>query len=351
MILTSTLQNQYQRYFNKKMLEHQQYTLQLDQYAMKADLPKEAGARYVSFFRQQRANRADVQQLAEGVPISVFKDQNHTRIDFELQQYGEASRFSDILTATQLLDNLKIMHETMAEDAALQLDSLIRDALVSPTSGLTQRYAGGGTVTSFATLGTTTNANGQLQALDLMDATTQLRNQLAPTIGGWYFAVVPPVAVRDFFNAAPGVAASGGGWLLSHQYGNDYAETLKKGEIGTYAGIRTVVANNPFIENATSGIGVNVGNTVLDGVGTMGTNAATAPIYSSFVLGRDAYGVPALSGDKPKSPSVIIVDDPDSANPLAQFITIGWKLFYAVGILNPLFGIVLRSKSAFNGAF
>jgi N4-gp56 family major capsid protein len=323
MILTSTLQNQFQRFFSKDFLEHAEFTLRLHEFAMKKPLPKEAGARYISFFRPEIANAANVQNLAEGMPISVFRDQVYTRVDFELEQYGQASKFSDILSATQLLDNMKTMSMTMGEEAALKLDTLMRDALINPTTGLQQRFSGG--AANYAALQALSASAGALTALDLIDSCTQLRNQLAPTDKGFYWAILPPVGLRDIMNDNR--------WLLAHQYGNDYGD-LKKAEVGQFGGIRSVWGNNPFTESTTTPIGqlVSGGN-----------------IWTTIIVGRDAFGVPSLAGDSPMKPSIIIVDEPDSANPLAQFITVGWKLFYAVGVLNPFFGVAVRHQSPFVG--
>lgn len=323
MILTSTLQNQFQRYFEKDFLAHAEYTLRLHEFGMMKDLPKEVGARYISFFRPEVANAANVQNLAEGMPISVFRDQVYTRVDFELEQYGQASKFSDILSATQLLDNMKTMSMTMGEEAALKLDTLIRDALINPTTGLQQRFSGG--ATTYANLQALSASAAAITALDLIDSCTQLRLQLAPTDKGYYWAILPPTGLRDIINDNR--------WLLAHQYGNEY-DDLKKAEYGQFGGVRAVWGNNPFTESTTTPIGQFV----------LGGN-----IWSTIVVGRNAYGIPALAGDSPHKPSIIIVDEPDSANPLNQFIIVGWKLFYAVGVLNPFFGLVVRHQSPYVG--
>jgi N4-gp56 family major capsid protein len=321
MIKTTTLQNQFQRYFNKKLLEHAVYTLQLADYGTKKPLPRNQGARYISFFRQQAANAANVVELAEGSPIQTLAGQDHTRIDFELKQLGQASRFSDILSATELIDNMKVKIEQFGEECALKMDELIQFALVNATTGLTSIYQGN---TSFANLQADATAAANFDSDSLLNATTQLRLNLAPPKGGFYYGVLNPYSEWE-------VISDTDGWLLAHQYGNDYGD-LKKGEIGTYNGVRVVRSTNVFTHGTTQG--------VLD---------PADDVYSTYVFGRDAYGISELSGQSPFSPKMEVVDRADSANPLNQFTTVGWKAFYAVGVLNPRFGVNIMHKSGFTG--
>jgi hypothetical protein len=49
-----------------------------------------------------------------------------------------------------------------------------------------------------------------------------------------------------------------------------------------------------------------------------------------------------------KSPSIIIVNTPDSANPLNQYTTMGWKAYYTAKLLNQNFVCELRSRSTYS---
>jgi hypothetical protein len=44
---------------------------------------------------------------------------------------------------------------------------------------------------------------------------------------------------------------------------------------------------------------------------------------------------------------VIVVDKPDSGNPLAQFILVGWKAYWASAVLNANWAIALKSKTQY----
>ncbi len=320
MIFSDTLRSQYQFYFSKKFLEHAVNILRLEQFAKKAELPKRSGSRVIRFFRPQVADISSIQTLSEGVPINTFSTYVYDTVDFNLVQYGEAARLSDIVVATEFWDNSKSIVSKFGEDAALWCDTLIRNSIVQPgAQGLVPRYTGG--ATTFAALSALTNAQGAISPFDLLDAVTQLRVNKAPTINGGYVAILPPQAVRD-------IQTNTTVWLPLSYYSEP--EQLMKGETGSVFGVKCVWATNPQIESGAAG--------VYDPNGS---------IFTTIVTGMDAYGVPKLAGDRPESPSIKVVDTPDSVNPLSQFITLGWKVFYSAGILNHNFGVALRHKSNF----
>jgi N4-gp56 family major capsid protein len=100
---TTTLSNQYQRYFNKVLLETAQHELVYNQFGAKRQLPRGVGAKDIRFFRRVAANSADVQSLAEGVPISLFKDITYSPVDATLAQIVKRPE-RDLVGWTALLD-------------------------------------------------------------------------------------------------------------------------------------------------------------------------------------------------------------------------------------------------------
>lgn len=322
MILTETLKEMYQLYFSKKLLKHAINILQLMQFAETQELPKRSGAKIIRFFRPQIADPTSIVALGEGVPINTFDTYKYDTVDFQLVQYGQAARLSDIAEATELWDHSKNQVMKFGESAALWADTLIRDSIC-------QTQANGGLMTRFtngnvggATFDAYTASQAQLTPFDLLDAITQLRVNLAPTINGGYVAILPPAGVRD-------VQTNTSVWTLVKAYSD--AEDLYKGETGSLYGIRCIWGTNPMIEQtAASNLGV--------------FNAA-GTILTTVVTGMGAYACPRLSGDKPDSPKMMVVDTADSMNPLRQFITIGWKAYFSAGVLNQRFGVQIKHKS------
>lgn len=334
---TTTLSNTYQEFFSKKLLKHAVQAIVLNQFAYKRPLDRNAGAKTISFFRRTAAATATtglvaaVQTLTEGTPISTFTDNTYSKVSATLAQYGEACKITDIVTYTELFNALSDNIGLMGEDAALHADVITRNELQSGFT--TIRYAGG--AANWAALAALTAAAGKATMLDFLDAGTQLKINRAAGWGGYYMAAICPQVARDLQND--------GDWLLTHQYAAD--ENIFKGEIGKWAGIRFVEHTNPFIEDSTNA----------EGTYDRTLAAAANGIYTTPVFGQQAYGVPALAGEKvpmsngekPVKMDVIICDKPDKSDPLNQFMTAGWKGYWAAKTLNANYGLLVKSKTEF----
>ena len=180
---TTTLNNQYQRYFNKVLLETAQHTLVYNQFGAKRQLPRGVGAKDIRFFRRVAANSADVQTLVEGTPISVFKDVTYTPVDATLAQIGEAAKYTDLVGWT-LLDVLDDGIDLLGEDCALKADDITQGVCMHPTTGLTKRYTG--VTQTFAGISALTGTTGKYVSDDGLAAVTQLRINRAPKKNGVY---------------------------------------------------------------------------------------------------------------------------------------------------------------------
>lgn len=322
-ITSAQLSDVYQKHFSIELLKHAVNELRLNQFAMQAELPKNEGAKQVTFFRKDSADSSNVQVLTEGNAIDTFRSVSYTKIEVPLVQYGEAIKITDIVHETDVFQTLQNGIQSMGEDAALKADDLTRDELAHPTTGATKRYAGG--AVDWNDLAALSDTDGKVTAADFLDACTNLRVNLAPRCDGGYTAIVSPQVCRDLMQYND--------WLEASKYGN--IKQLYKGELGELYGVRFVQTTNPFLEDSS--------------LGSEGTYDASGDVYTSFVTGRDAYGCPRLAGNSPASPRIIINNRPDKTDPLNQFITAGWKAFYAAKTLNPNWVVSLRSKSAYAG--
>lgn len=327
---TTTLSNTYQTYFSKKLLQHAEQELRLNEFATEAELPKNLGSKIIQWFRPAVAVASEVQTLSEGTPISTFRDVTYTAVSATLAQYGEAAKITDVVTMTGLFDALQQSIQTMGEDCALHADGLTRDALCHASTGLTKMYAQG--LANFAGLIGASIANSKLTGADLLRSATKLMINRAPRKDGGYVAVIPPQCSYDIKRDSD--------FLDAAKYSN--VKALYKGEIGSLWGVRCVEATNPFQEDETEG-------TYASSFSSGGSNTLGL-VYTTIVTGRDAFGTPKLAGTQsPWKPSVIINDKPDKSDPLNQFITAGWKSFWAAKVLNADYGIALRARSGFVG--
>ncbi len=321
----SGISAQYQKHFKKDLLKHAIQELRLNEFAMKATLPKNLGAKVVSFMRRVAAAASNVQVLTEGTPISTFTSVTMTEVPVTLAQLGEATKFTDLLSWTQLYNTLKQGVALMGEDCALKADDVTRAVVCHETTGATKRY--GSALADFTALSAATAAAGKAVATDFLDAVTKLKINRSPKIGGAYAGIIAPQISRDMMNDPD--------WLEAHRYQD--AVKIFNGELGRLHGIRFVEATNPWIEDEAEGTyDAADGNT--DGL-----------IYSTIITGQDAYGVTALDGQSPFGPQIIICDKADKSDPLNQTMTAGWKSYYGAVMLNAAFAINLRSKTTFVG--
>ncbi len=314
---TTTLTNEYQSYFSRKLLDYAIQELHLNEFAQQSELPKNVGSLKIAFFRYGAGDSSNVQTLAEGITPTTTRDLTISKIEVTLAQLGEVAVVTDLLSMTELFDALTQGIKTMGEDAALKADDVSRNELISAG---TVRYAQ--QTANFAGLGGASVGSGKFLSTDALDIATRLKINRGKPFGGAYVAVVPPHVSRDLQNDD--------NWIWADRYAG--STKIFKGELGMLNGVRYVEATNPFIENATEG-----------------TYDATGSIYSSMFLAQNAFGVPKLAGDSPAKPRVLITPMAASdSDPLAQRRKAGWKAFYAAKMLNSAWMRVYKSKSAFD---
>ena len=345
---SSTLSNQYQNFFSKKLLSYAVEALVLDQFGEKAPLPAKAGHKAISMFRYGAPSTSAIENLTEGTAPSGTRSLTLSKIEKALVQRGQVVKLTDILTATDLFNSLQQSIKTCGEDAALDLDTITRNVLVGSNAAgnakengdgsaldnsdtLTEMYADGGT--DYTTFEATTSGN-TLDAGAILDAVTKLKvNRANPVSGGHYVCVASPQVLSDIMKINE--------WLNAAQYSN--VGELYKGEVGSLYGAKFVMTTNPFISgiaNAEDDDRFDYDNSGGGGL------AAGKDVHASLFLGQQAYGVPDLGTQSPFSPKVIITDEADKSDPLNQVTNVGFKTFWSTLRLNPNYYIVMRSKTA-----
>ncbi len=313
---TSGITDQIQRYLDKKLLTQTLKTIVLDQFAYKAPLPGKAGHKTIKFFRYPESSITDVQAMTEGTLVTVgnSKQLSLTTVDVSLAQYGQTVTISDLLSATELFSTMEQATVQNGQDAALKVDSELRDVLGESTAiGL--RFAGA--ATSYGTVGGTDDA---MTALDILDAATELRVNNARPSGGYFTAIMAPEVARDLMNDDD--------WLEASKYGNP--DNLFKGEVGRYMGVRVVSTTNPFRQT------------------TQHVYAASGANYSTFVVGDQSYGGVDLTTMSAYSPKMIISQGADKTDPLNQYTTVGFKFYYGAAIINSAHAVNIYSVTNYS---
>ena len=130
-------------------------------------------------------------------------------------------------------------------------------------------------------------------------AAAELKRMNAPKIDGYYVAIIHPYVAYDLIEEA------GDRWLSVGEYATPNGTYV--GEIGCLGGVRFVETSEAmtFVEDDGTANGVTV--------------------YSTLVLGADAYGVTEMEGGIEN----IIKQKGYGNDPLNQRSSVGWKAFKA----------------------
>jgi N4-gp56 family major capsid protein len=375
---STTLTSQFQNYFSKELLSIVQQETILDQFSMKAPIPKNNGNKAISMFRFGPPSIGSVQTISsEGTAISSsnYRALALNSLSKSLAQYGQVIGLTDILRATDLFNSLQQATKTSGLDMALWVDSVIRNTLIGSNltasgSSIGSAAEGGGTfdnsdavntvassggvkvygnpatltTQSFSALNSdTTAANTTMTASAVLDSMTRLKRNRAPLINGGYVLATDPRVTRDLMRDAD--------WLNASNYGNK-GQPFYKGEVGSIYGCRVVTQTNSFV---STGSGTAADEFVYQATSAGGGLAVSKDIIASFFFGNESFGIPALTGDDPLSPRIVITDTPDKSDPLNQLVTVGVKLYFAALRLaagntgstgNPVWYLVHRTKTS-----
>jgi N4-gp56 family major capsid protein len=375
---STTLTSQFQNYFSKELLSIVQQETILDQFSMKAPIPKNNGNKAISMFRFGPPSIGSVQTISsEGTAISSanYRALALNSLSKSLAQYGQVIGLTDILRATDLFNSLQQATKTSGLDMALWVDSIIRNTLIGSNytasgSSIGSAAEGGGTFDNSDACGTaaasggtcvygnpatlttqtfvglnadTTAANTTMTASAVLDSMTRLKRNRAPLINGGYVLATDPRVARDLMRDAD--------WLNASNYGNK-GQPFYKGEVGSIYGCRVVTQTNSFV---STGSATENDKFVYQATAAGGGLAAGKDIIASFFFGNESFGIPALTGDDPLSPRIVITDTPDKSDPLNQLVTVGVKLYFAALRLaagntgstgNPVWYLVHRTKTS-----
>lgn len=329
---TSLVANTILPLYSKKLLAKAVQETRLIEFAQQEELPAGQGNTSMRFFRPPAADLTATgapAALTEGVAPTNFRSTAYTAIDVALAQRGQVSRVTDVANNVGLVKYLDTVIELQGEEFALDIDTILRNQLVHQTTGLTKRYAQG--LANYAAIAPATLANSCLVPRDFLDAMTMLKINRAPLVKGCYVAVVPPQGSRDIMNNVD----------FREVVRNNHADKIFKAEIGEYFGLKIVEGTNPFTEDETEG-------TFAATFSALNTNT-TGFVFSTIITGKNSFGAVNMKkmGSSLMKPQVVVVTNPDSANPLAQFIVVGWKAYWGSALLNPAWGVTLRHKSLY----
>lgn len=301
---TETLSSEMKTYYSDYLIDNAKPNLVHDQFGQKLPIPKNGG-KTINFRRFMPFSKA-TKALTEGVTpdggsLSV------TNLSSTVSEYGYFVTLSDVLMLTSIDNTLVETTKLLGNQAGTTLDTITREVLNGGTNVL---YAGGVSARSSIT------ANSKLTVDDVMKAARFLKTQNAPKIDGAYVAIIHPDVAYDLMRDEE--------WIDAHKY--SASSNLFDGEIGKIGGVR-------FVESSEAKI--FKGNDV--------------NVYSTLVLGANAYGVTEVEGGGLKN-IVKQLGSGGTADPLNQRATAGWKAIKTAERLVENYMIRIESASSFNGS-
>jgi N4-gp56 family major capsid protein len=286
-----------QTYYNRELLRTFEPHLVHLQFGENYRMPMNSGI--TMNMRKMIPVAAKTTALEEGNP-GDGKMLAEVAVTTTIQQFGDYARCSDWLDMVHLDENITRRVQRFGDAGARSVDALVRDELATCTNVI---YAGGKTARAQLT------AADKLTSKELRKAVRTLKKNLAEKFNGYYVAIVGPDTVYDL--------QEDDAWVKVSEYQDK--ENIYTGEVGRLFGIR-------FVESTEAKI--------FEGAGASGADVA-----SVIVLGRYAYGLTSLKGNKPR----VIVKTAGSAgtaDPLDQISTVGWKLDgFAAKLLQPEFAV------------
>ncbi len=279
---TSDLSVEMKTYYSDYLIDNAKPNLVHDQFGQKHPIPKNGGK--IIEFRKFTPFTKATSSLTEGVTpnggsLSV------TSLTSRVNQYGYYVTMSDILMLTAIDNTLLETTKLLGAQAGLTLDTITREVI---NGGTNVMFAGDRDAR--AELDDTC----KLTVDDIYRAARFLKTQNAPKIDGSYVAIIHPDVAYDLMRDPE--------WIDVHKY--SAVSEIFEGEIGKLAGVR-------FVETSEAKIFAGAGDDSRD-------------VYSTLVLGANAYGVTEVTGGG-LTHIVKQVGSSGTADPLNQRATAGWK--------------------------
>ena len=317
------LSGEMKTYYSDYLIDLAEPELVHDQFAQKHPIPKNGGKTIE--FRKYDSLPKMTTALTEGVTPDGQKLSMST-ITGTVAQYGGYVELSDMLLLTAIDSNLVQATRLLAAQAGRTLDTITREVL---NGGTNVQYAEG-QVTSRANLcgGSTTDSNNHYLTVDAVrKAVRFLKVMNAPRINGYYAGIIHPDVSYDLMSDPK--------WVNVKSYSDP--EGIYEGEIGRIEGVR-------FVETSEAKVWTHAGK---DYNGGSTATASARDVYSTLILGADAYGVTEVSGGGLQH-IVKQLGSSGTADPLNQRATAGWKATKVAERLVEQYMVRIETCSTFN---
>ena len=290
-------------WYSDYLIDNAQPELVHDQFGQKHPIPQNGGKTIE--FRKFEPLGKKTTPLVEGVTPDG-QSLEVKKVEATIKQYGNYVTLSDIVQLTAIDNTLVETTKLLGAQAGMTLDTITREVLNGVTCSI---FSGGKEAREALT------ADCKITVDDIYKAARALKAQNAPKIDGSYVAIIHPDVAYDLMRDDE--------WIDVHKY--SATSEIFNGEIGKIAGVRFVETTEAKVfEKAASG----------------------RDVYSTLVLGANAYGVTEISGGGLQH-IVKQLGSGGTSDPLNQRGTAGWKATKVAEILVPQFMTRIESCSTF----
>lgn len=318
----SDLSPEMKTYYSDYLIDNAVPKLVHDQFGQKHPIPKNGG-KTIEFRKYSPLAKATT-ALTEGVTPSG-KKLNVSTVTATVAQYGDYIELSDVLLLTAIDNNLVQATKLLGAQAGATLDTITREVL---NGGTNVQYAEG-QVTARANLvgGSAADGDNHYMSVKAIRLGVRfLKNQNAEQIDGSWVGIIHPDVSYDLMSDPE--------WKYPHQYVD--TENIYEGEIGKIAGVR-------FVETTEAKKWANAAKSKATGTEV----ASTRDVYSTLLLGANAYGVTEVEGGGLQH-IVKQLGSAGTADPLNQRATAGWKAIKTAERLVEQFMLRIETTSTFS---
>ena len=307
----SGLSDEMKTFYSDYLIDMAEPNLVHDQFGQKHPIPKNGG-KIIEFRKYDPLPKA-LTPLTEGVTPDGQK-LTMSVITAQVEQYGGYVELSDILMLTAIDKNLVQATKLLGSQAGRTLDTITREVL---NGGTNVQYAEGQVTSRSALVGGQESGNHYLTVDAVRRAVRFLKVMNAPKINGYYAGIIHPDVSYDLMSDEK--------WVNVKTYSDP--EDIYEGEIGRIEGVR-------FVETSEA--------KVFTGEGSGGRD-----VYSTLILGDDAYGVTEITGGGLQH-IVKQLGSAGTADPLNQRATAGWKATKTAERLVEAYMVRIETASTFS---
>lgn len=306
------LSGEMKTFYSNYLIDMAEPELVHDQFGQKHPIPKNGG-KTIEFRKYDPLPKA-LTPLTEGVTPNGQKLSMST-VTATVKQYGGFIELSDMLLLTAIDNNLVEATKLLGSQAGRTLDTITREVL---NGGTNVQYAEGQVNSRAELVGGQETDNHYLTVNGVRRAVRFLKVMNAPRINGYYAGIIHPDCSYDLMEDPK--------WVNVKTYSDP--EGIYEGEIGRIEGVR-------FVETSEAKV-------------FTGEGAGGRDVYSTLIMGADAYGVTEITGGGLQH-IVKQLGSAGTADPLNQRATAGWKATKVAERLVEVYMVRIETTSTFTG--